>query len=114
MRNVEDLEIYRKAIEYVSEIYLLIKKNRILEKDYSLADQLKRAAVSVAANISEGYFRSVKQTQNYLEISSGSAHETITHLVIISNVYSIETKNLRERYLILAKQINAFSSSISR
>lgn len=113
MKNVEDLEIYRKAIEYVSEIYLLIRKNRILESDYSLSDQIKRAAVSVAANISEGYFRSIKQTQNYLAIASGSVHEVTTLLLIVSNVHNIETIHLREKYNILAKQINAFSSSIS-
>jgi len=114
MRNIEELEIYRKALEFVSETYLLIKNNRILEKDYSLCDQVKRAVVSVAANISEGYFRSVKQTKNYLEIASGSAHEVITLLTIISNVYHIETIKLRVKYQILARQINAFSSSIEQ
>ena len=114
MRNVEDLEIYRKSIHFVSEIYLLINKYQNLKKDYSLSDQIKRAAVSVSANISEGYLRSIKQTQNYLEIASGSSHEVMTLLSIISNVYRIDTISLRERYLILSKQINAFSSSITR
>ena len=110
MFQIKDLRIYQKSLELVKETYSLIKNNPKLLKDYSLCDQIKRASISVPANISEGFFRSKKQTKNYLEISSGSANEVVTHLKVIYLVYEINTDKLQEEYIILGKQINAFSS----
>ncbi|EKE13759.1 MAG: S23 ribosomal protein [uncultured bacterium] len=111
MKTLDDLIIYNKALDLVKKIYQLINSNPILKIDYSLCDQIKRASVSVVANISEGYFRSRKQTKNYLEIASGSANETVTLLKIIFMVYQIDTKGLQNEYIILGKQINSFSKS---
>lgn len=111
MANVEDLRIYKKALALVKEIYRLIKDNPQLVKDFSLNDQLKRAAVSVVTNIAEGYFRSKKQSQNFLRISSGSANEVVSLLRIINLIYEINTKDLQEEYKILGKQINSFANS---
>lgn len=110
MFEIKDLRIYQKSLSLVKEIYLLINDNYKLSKDYSLCDQIKRASVSVPANISEGFFRSKKSTKNYLEISSGSANEVITHLKVIFLVFEINTDELQEKYTILSKQINSFSS----
>lgn len=110
MFQIKDLRIYQKALELVKTIYLLIKSDFKLSKDYSLCDQIKRASVSVAANISEGFFRSRKQTKNYLEISSGSTNEVVTLLKIIFMVYEVDTNELQDEYIILGKQINSFSS----
>lgn len=111
MKTLDDLIIYSKALSLVREIYQLINNNQILKRDYSLTDQIKRASVSVATNISEGYFRSRKQTKNYLEISSGSSNEMTTLLKIVYIIYQIQTKELQNEYIILGKQINAFSKS---
>ena len=110
--KLSDLKIYQKALNLVAKIYTLININSSLKKDFSLCDQIKRAAVSVAANISEGYFRSKKQTCNYLEIASGSSNEVVTLLKIINLVYYINTEEIQNEYIILGKQINAFSSSL--
>lgn len=112
MKNLKDLIIYQNAIKLVKSIYLIINVSPKLNKDYSLCDQLKRASVSVAANISEGYFRSIKQTKNYLEIASGSTNELVTLLTIVVEVYGIDTSKLQNEYIILGKQINSFSNSI--
>ncbi len=110
MFEIKDLRIYQKALVLVKVVYGFIRNNPKLSRDYSLCDQIKRASVSVPANISEGFFRSKKQTKNYLEISSGSANEVITLLKIIFLVYEINTNKLQEEYTILSKQINSFSS----
>jgi len=111
MKTLDNLIIYSKALYLVKRIYHLINNSQILKKDYSLCDQIKRASVSVVANISEGYFRSRKQTKNYLEISSGSSNETVTLLKIIFMIYQIDTKELQNEYIILGRQINSFSKS---
>lgn len=111
MKTLDDLIIYNKALELVKKTYQLINYNQVLKSDFSLADQLKRASVSVAANISEGYFRSRKQTKNYLEIASGSSNEMVTLLKIGFIFYKIHTVELQNDYVILGKQINSFSNS---
>ena len=111
MKSLDDLIIYNKALNLVKNTYQLINNNQILKRDYSLTDQIKRSSVSVVANISEGYFRSIKQTRNYLEIASGFSNETVTLLKIIFLIYQIETKELQNEYIILGKQINSFSKS---
>lgn len=113
MKKLNDLKIYKKAIQLVSKVYQLIENNYKLIKDFSLCDQLKRASISVATNIAEGYFRSQKQTKNYLEIASGSTNEIVTLLIIVSYVYKINTEELKNEYVILGKQINSFSKTIN-
>jgi len=112
MKQLQDLIIYQKAIKLVKSIYSTINIQPKLKNDFSLSDQLKRASVSVAANIAEGYFRSKKQTRNYLEIASGSTNEMLTLLTIVTEVYCIDTTQLQNEYIILGKQINSFSNSI--
>lgn len=111
MGKLNDLTIYKKSLSLVKEIYNLIKTNLHLSKDFSLCDQLKRAAVSVPANISEGYYRTNKQSKNYLHIASGSANEIITLLKIVYLVYNIDTSKLQEEYEYLAKQTMSFLKS---
>lgn len=110
---VEDLRIYNKALELVKETYSLVKNNRNLANDFSLSDQIKRASISVVANISEGYCRTKKYFKNYLNIASGSANEVIALLQVIETVFTINTKSLQIEYRILAKQISALSTSFN-
>lgn len=110
---MDKLRIYQTALDLVKEVYLLILNNPQLGKDYSLTDQFKRASVSVVANIAEGYRRSKKQFQNYLQISSGSTNELVALLDVVTVVYKIDTTNLKESYKILGKQIISFSKTLS-
>src|SRR3989344_6847947 len=110
MRNVRNLKIYLKALNLVAKIYQLIRSNSDLSKDFSLCDQLKRASVSIPANISEGYARTKKYFKNYLNIAKGSANEVITLLEIINLVFNINTQKLQEEYDYLARQITSFSN----
>lgn len=98
----------------VCKVYRLIRLNIALQHDYSLCDQIKRATVSVVVDIAEGYFRSKKQSQNYLKISLGSTNEVVTLLRIIQLVYAINTAELQNSFLNLGKQINSFSSSFNK
>lgn len=109
---MEKLRIYQKALELVKSVYQLIQDNQSLRNDYSLSDQLKRAAVSVLANIAEGYRRSGKQFCNYLEISSGSTNEMQALLDVVHVVYQIESSYLKNEYLVVGKQIIAFSKTL--
>lgn len=108
---MENLRIYQSALKLISEIYILTRIP-VLAKDFSLCDQLRRAAISILANIAEGYKRSNKQFQNYLQIASGSANEVVALLQTINIVYKINIINLQESFKLLGRQINAFSSKL--
>lgn len=51
--DFERLEVYKKALDFVNLVYEISEKFPIEER-YSLIDQFKRAAVSIALNIAEG------------------------------------------------------------
>lgn len=109
--GIEKLSIYITSKLLVKDVYLLISKG-VLKNDWSLCDQIKRASISVCANISEGYLRSKKQSKNYLQIASGSVNEVITLLELIQLIYQINTTAIIEKYTILSKQIGSYSKYI--
>lgn len=64
MKTYQDLIVWNKAMDFASEIYRFVP---LLPKDelYGLFAQLQRAAVSIPANIAEGYGR--HSTGDYLK-----------------------------------------------
>ncbi len=70
----EDLDAYQAAIEFLAIAARLIDQ---FPRGYgSLADQLKRASLSIPLNIAEGYGKkSVADRARYYDIARGSAHE---------------------------------------
>ena len=110
---MEKLTVYNKALEQIPKIYSLIRSAKNLGNDFSLCDQIKRASVSVATNIAEGYNRSPNQFRNYLHISSGSTNEVVALLQIIHAVHEIDTIKLQQEYRYLGKQIFLLSKRVS-
>jgi hypothetical protein len=55
-RNYKDLLVWRRAIELVPRIYAVARRLP-REENYALGEQMRRAVVSVAANIAEGRAR---------------------------------------------------------
>ncbi|OGK16739.1 hypothetical protein A3H80_01345 [Candidatus Roizmanbacteria bacterium RIFCSPLOWO2_02_FULL_37_19] len=111
---MENLHIYKNSIELVKEIYKLTYEPARLKNDYSLVDQLRRASVSIPANIAEGYFRTKKQFMNHLKISSGSANEVIALLIIVQEVYKIDVSKTKSSYNVLRNQILALSNKLKK
>jgi four helix bundle protein len=82
----EDLEVWKKSIDLVEDIYLLTKK---LPKDetWGLYSQMRRAAVSISSNIVEGHSReSSRDFLRYIAIAKGSKSELLTQLRICVRV----------------------------
>lgn len=74
-KGYKRLKVYQKAHEWVKEIYKITEKFPRSEI-FGLASQMRRAAVSVAANIVEGQARSGKKEFKYfLGIANGSLVE---------------------------------------
>lgn len=108
--KLSDIEVYKEALLLVKEIYKLASNSK-LHRDYFLIDQIKRSALSVAINISEGYGRKTnKDFSQFLSISLGSCNETISLLDFITLQYGINIEEIRSKYELLAKRIYTFRS----
>lgn len=81
-KSFEEIDVWKKARELVNFIYRFTK-NKEFSKDFSLTDQIRRAAVSVMSNIAEGFERgSNTEFIQFLYIAKGSAGEVRTQLYI--------------------------------
>jgi four helix bundle protein len=80
--SYQDLIVWRKSVELSARIYKLTERFPADER-YGLVAQLRRAAVSVSANIAEGWGRGSRaELRNRLMVSRGSLHETESDLVV--------------------------------
>lgn len=117
IQNFTDLDAWKIAHEFVIEIY---KSTKIFPKEetYGLTSQLRRAASSITANISEGYSRySYKDRVRIYYIARGSASECHNHILIARDVgYLSENESIKLIDMIIrAKQIlNGFIRSTER
>ena len=76
------LDVWKKSIELVSEVYRLTSKFPIQEQ-YGLSSQIRRSAISVPSNISEGVARTSKlETLRFLDIARASLVELDTQIEI--------------------------------
>jgi len=76
----EDLDVWQKARALVNEVYALTQDNAF-GRDFVLRDQIRRAAVSVMANIAEGFERGGdREFRQFLAVAKGSCGELRSHL----------------------------------
>lgn len=77
-----DLEVWKKSHELTLEIYKLTKIFPNDEK-FSLVQQMRRAAVSIPANIAEGFKRKgLKDKIHFYNIAQGSLQELRYYLIL--------------------------------
>ena len=114
---LNDLEIYREAMEVGEEIWAMVRPWDFFAKD-TVGKQIIRSADSIAANLSEGYGRyHFKENQKFCYYARGSAEETQTWIEKAARRDLFErepAKNLYDRLETLKKRINAYIHSIGR
>lgn len=95
MHNFRELIVWQKGMELVKEIYQITKE---YPKDeiYVLTSQIRRAAISVPANIAEGCGRDTKKEfLRFLDISNGSAMELATLTELSKELGFIKTSQAK-------------------
>ena len=81
-----EMPVWQKANEVVEQVYTICSKLPKSE-EYALSSQLKRAALSIAANIAEAFGRShSKDKINFYYYGRGSAFEVRNHLIVGCNL----------------------------
>jgi four helix bundle protein len=81
----EELHVWQASRALVKQIYQ-ISTQTLLSKDFALRDQIRRAAISIMANIAEGFERGGdKEFAHFLSIAKGSCGELRSLLVIAAD-----------------------------
>lgn len=82
MYSFKDLELWRRGIDLVEDIYKLTAEFPASER-FTLIPQMRRAAISIPSNIAEGQGRkNPKEFTQFLFIAKGSLCEIETQLII--------------------------------
>lgn len=82
MKSFRELEVWQKAHALVLEVYR-ITENFPERERFGITSQLRRAAVSVPANIAEGFGRKgTRELLQFLAIANGSLEETRYFLIL--------------------------------
>lgn len=84
--SFRDLRVWQEGIRLVTECYRVTKSFPADER-FGLVNQMRRAAVSIPANIAEGWARkSTKEYLHFLSIAIGSLAELETHFEIATTL----------------------------
>jgi four helix bundle protein len=111
MRPHRKLLVWQESIFFTKEVYKLCRYLPDSEK-FGLESQLKRAAVSIAANISEGAARqSKKEFLRFLYISMGSCSEIDTFLELL-NALNFAEEEFLKKYFEMNERISAMLNGL--
>ena len=117
MIKLEDLEVYKVAMEIGEIAWNIVEKWNYSQKD-TLGKQFTKSADSIALNISEGYGRfHFAENRNFCWYSRGSAFETGTAIkkAVNRRLFSNEEYDLlRSKLLYYFKLINPYIKSIGK
>ena len=108
VRSHRDLPLWHDAVELSVQIY---RATEALPKSetYGLTSQLRRAAVSVAANVAEGSARkTTPDLLHFLTIAKGSVRELDTLLEIVGRLgYNLDAISLQNQNATVSRQLSA-------
>ena len=96
VNSFKDLLVWQKSMELVEKVYHL---TRVFPKHeiYGLVSQMRRSAVSIPSNISEGFVRkSNNELRQFLHISLGSLAELETQLILSARLGYMQNSVLNE------------------
>jgi four helix bundle protein len=111
-KRFQDLIVWQKAHEFVLSVYQYSESFPKKEL-YGLTSQLRRSAVSIPANIAEGFKKKTKADKaKYMNIAQGSLEECRYYLILSNDLNYGETYNLKERIEEVSKLLDAYISSI--
>jgi four helix bundle protein len=115
MFRFEQLDIWKIAVDYAKDCYK-IADSFPKKENFALADQLRRASISISNNIAEGSAFSTAKFRNYLDISIGSTLETVNIINFAIEADYLD-KNRKAKFYEEAekiiRKIRSFKNSLS-
>ena len=113
-KTFRDLIVWQKAHAFVLTVY---KYSEAFPKSetYGLSSQLRRAAVSIAANITEGFAKkSVADKLRFYNIAQGSLEECKYYLILTKDFGFGENDELSNKLLEVGRLLGAYTKSIRK
>jgi len=111
-RTFRDLLVWQKAHQFVLAVYRFTATFP-REETYGLSLQMRRAAVSIAANIAEGFGkRSKAEKARFLNMAEGSLEESRYYLILAQDLGYGETEALHALLEEVSRLLNAYARAI--
>ncbi len=111
-RNFQDLIVWQKAHGFVLQVYGWTEEFPKREI-YGLRSQLRRAAVSIPANIAEGFKKKgLKDKARFLNIAQGSLEETRYYLILANDLGYGCSKSLAVMLEEISKLLESYAAKI--
>jgi four helix bundle protein len=111
-KKFQDLIVWRKAHEAVLELYRLTStfpKSEI----FALSQQMRRSAVSIPANIAEGFTRRGRNDKaRFMNIAESSLEETRYYLILAQDLGYCRTQTLLTLLDEVSRLLNAYTRVI--
>ena len=112
--NFERLQVYQKSLEFQDIAHKLITKFPYEERR-SLADQLRRASLSISLNLAEGSGGTKKEFVNFIRISRRSIKECVVCSSVATRrgyISEDENKDARIKLIELSRMSSGLLNSI--
>ena len=111
-QTFRDLIVWQKAHQFVLDAYKL-SQTFPREEMYGLTSQFRRAAVSIAANIAEGFKKRGQQDKaRFLNIAHGSLEECRYYLVLIADLGYANTTQLNDKLEEVSRLLTSYANAV--
>src|SRR6266487_3311976 len=111
-RSFRDLLVWRKAHEFVLAVYTFTA-GFPRQETYGLASQMRRAAVSIPANIAEGFRRRGKVDKaRFMNLAEGSLEECRYYLILAQDLRYGDTSQLATSAEEVSRLLSAYAAAI--
>jgi len=113
-KSFTELDVWKSAHQFVLNVYRYTKQFPKSET-YGLVSQFRRAAVSIPANIAEGYAKmGLKDKLRFYNIAQGSAEECRYYLILSKDLGYGENSALRNELEAVSKMLSGYISGTKR
>jgi four helix bundle protein len=111
-RSFRDLVVWRKAQEFVLAVYTFTA-GFPKQETYGLTSQIRRAAVSIPANIAEGFRRRGKADKaRFMNLAEGSLEECRYYLILAQDLGYGDTAQLATSAEEVSRLLGAYAAAI--
>jgi four helix bundle protein len=112
-RTFQDLIVWQRAHQFVLAAYKLSQGFPRAEL-YGLTSQLRRAAISIPANIAEGFKKKGQQDKaRFMNIAHGSLEECRYYLILISDLSFGNTEQLNKTLEEVSRLLTSYTTSFA-